>query len=163
MSPSAGEVESLSCIITATGSLGSGGLLSNIRLSRIWASLMALIRRKTVNYHLSGNLYLLIRSRPETIYKSIGYVFESRFSAGMIQPISIIFGILNKEWSNFKKMLFIFLQVWKRLRYRCIFKTAFLQKMSIISKPWDGFSLTSANRPQRSLVLYLQVWSQSWT
>ena len=70
---------------------------------------MALIRKKAVNYHLSGNLYLLIRSRPETIYMRIGYVFESRFSAGMIQPISIIFGILNKEWSNFKKMLFIFL------------------------------------------------------
>ena len=41
----------------------------------------------------------------------------------------------NKEWSNFKKMLFIFLQVQKLLRYRHMFKTAFLQKMSIISKP----------------------------
>ena len=39
----------------------------------------------------------------------VGYVFESRFSAGMILLISMIFGILNKEWSNFKKMLFIFL------------------------------------------------------
>ena len=47
----------------------------------------------------------------ERIYLRVGYVFESRFSTGMIQPISMIFGILNKEWSNFKKMLFIFLQV----------------------------------------------------
>ena len=38
-----------------------------------------------------------------------GYVFESRFSAEMILQISIIFGILNKEWSNVKKLLFIFL------------------------------------------------------
>ena len=35
--------------------------------------------------------------------------FQSRFSARKIWPISIIFGILNKEWSNFKKLLFIFL------------------------------------------------------
>ena len=39
----------------------------------------------------------------------IGYVFESRFLAGIISPISMIFGILNKEWSNVKKMLFILL------------------------------------------------------
>jgi len=39
----------------------------------------------------------------------VGYVFEWRFSAGIISPISMIFGILNKEWSKFKKMLFIFL------------------------------------------------------
>ena len=42
-----------------------------------------------------------------------------------------MFGILNEEWSNFKKMLFIFLKVLKGLRYPYIFKTAFLQKMSI--------------------------------
>ena len=40
---------------------------------------------------------------PEPIYMRFGYVFESRFSPGTI------FGVLNKEWSNFKKMLFIFL------------------------------------------------------
>ena len=45
---------------------------------------------------------------PESIMR-VGYVFESRFSAGMIQRISMIFGILNKEWLNFKKILFIFL------------------------------------------------------
>ena len=45
---------------------------------------------------------------PEPIYLRVGYVFESSFSAEMIQPISMSFGILNKEWSNFKKMLFIF-------------------------------------------------------
>ena len=67
---------------------------------------------------------------PEPIYLSVGYVFESGFSGRMIEPISKIFGILNKEWLNFKKMLFIFLKVKKRLRYRHMFKTAFLQKMS---------------------------------
>ena len=46
---------------------------------------------------------------PEPIYMRVGYVFESRFSAGMIKPISMIFGILYKKCSNFKKMLFIFL------------------------------------------------------
>ena len=40
---------------------------------------------------------------PGPIYMPIGYVFQSGFSAGMIEPISMIFGILNKEWSNFKK------------------------------------------------------------
>ena len=40
---------------------------------------------------------------PEPIYMRVRYVFESRFSAGMIKPISMIFGILNNKWSNFKK------------------------------------------------------------
>ena len=40
-----------------------------------------------------------------------------------------------KEWSNFKKLLFLFLQALKRLRYRYMLKTAFIQKMSVISKP----------------------------
>ena len=35
--------------------------------------------------------------RPEPIYMGVGYVFETRFSAGTIWPISMIFGILNKE------------------------------------------------------------------
>ena len=70
---------------------------------------------------------------PEPIYMPVGYVFESRFSAE--KPISMIFGILNKEGSNFKKLLFIFLWAQKRLRYRHMFKTTFLQKMSIFSKP----------------------------
>ena len=39
----------------------------------------------------------------------VSYVFESCFSAGMVKPISMIFGSLNKEWSNFKKMFFYFL------------------------------------------------------
>ena len=30
------------------------------------------------------------------IYMRVGYVFDSRFSEGKIQPISMIFGILNK-------------------------------------------------------------------
>ena len=38
---------------------------------------------------------------PEPIYLPVGYVFESGFSGGMIEPISMIFGILNKEWLNF--------------------------------------------------------------
>ena len=33
----------------------------------------------------------------EPIYLRVGYVFESGFSAGMIKPISMIFGIVNKE------------------------------------------------------------------
>ena len=46
----------------------------------------------------------------EPIYLRVGCVFESGFSAGMIWPLSMMFGILTqKEWSNFKKILFIFL------------------------------------------------------
>ena len=41
---------------------------------------------------------------------AVGYVFESWFSAGTIQPIaSRIFGIFYKNGGIFKKMLFIFL------------------------------------------------------
>ena len=35
----------------------------------------------------------------EPIYMRVGYVFESRFSAGTISPISMIFGILRKCYS----------------------------------------------------------------
>ena len=42
----------------------------------------------------------------------VGYVFESRFSWKTINLTDFYdFGILNKEWSNFKKSLFIFLLV----------------------------------------------------
>ena len=34
---------------------------------------------------------------PEPIYMRVGYVFDLRFSECKIQPISIIFGILNKK------------------------------------------------------------------
>ena len=33
---------------------------------------------------------------PEPIYMRVAYVFYSRFSEWTIQPISIIFGLLNK-------------------------------------------------------------------
>ena len=58
----------------------------------------------------------------------VGHVFESGFSAGEISPISTIFGILNKEWLNFKKMSLIFLHLEKRLIYQPLLKTSFLQK-----------------------------------
>ena len=45
----------------------------------------------------------------ETIYIRVGYVRKSRFSAGEIWLISMIFSILTKKWSNFKKLLFIVL------------------------------------------------------
>ena len=41
-------------------------------------------------------------------YMRVTYVFESRFSAGTIYPISMIFDVVNKEQKNFKKTLFIF-------------------------------------------------------
>ena len=34
---------------------------------------------------------------PEPIYMRVGYVFDLRFSERKIQPISMSFGILNKE------------------------------------------------------------------
>ena len=40
----------------------------------------------------------------EPIYTRVGNVFESRFSA-------MIFGIINKDYCNFMKILFIFLYV----------------------------------------------------
>ena len=41
---------------------------------------------------------------PEPIYMHVGYILEWHFSAGTIKPISMIFGIINKEW-NFKKIM----------------------------------------------------------
>ena len=55
-----------------------------------------------------GKATLIDLRWPVPSYMRVGHVFESRFSAGIVSPISIIFGILNKEWSNFKNMLFIF-------------------------------------------------------
>ena len=46
---------------------------------------------------------------PEPIYMCVGYVLKSRFSAGKMWSISMILLILNNEWSNFKKLLFILL------------------------------------------------------
>ena len=48
---------------------------------------------------------------PDRNYVRVGDVFKSRFSAGKIWPITMISVILTKEWSNFKKLLFIFLSV----------------------------------------------------
>ena len=45
------------------------------------------------NFQL-GNLILL--RWPVPIYVRVGYVFNSRFLEWKIQPISMIFGILNK-------------------------------------------------------------------
>ena len=36
-------------------------------------------------------------TRPDPIYMHVSYVFELCFSAGMKKPISMTFGILNKE------------------------------------------------------------------
>ena len=41
-------------------------------------------------------------------------------------------------------------------------KPHFYKKCQYFRNPKTDFSLTSANKPQTSLVLYLQVWSQSW-
>ena len=62
-----------------------------------------------VFYELPTRLHLQQLRWPEPIYMRVGYVLEWRFSAGMIYPISMIFGILNKEWSDFEKLLIIFL------------------------------------------------------
>ena len=37
-----------------------------------------------------------LKEWPETIYMCVGYVFDSRFLEWTVQPISMIFGILNK-------------------------------------------------------------------
>ena len=65
-------------------------------------------RSRNISCNSQTGIKLLSRW-PGPTYMSVGYVFELRFSAGMIQPISMIFGILSKKWSNFKKMLYIFL------------------------------------------------------
>ena len=41
-------------------------------------------------------------------------------------------------------------------------KPHFYKKCQYFRNPKTDFSLTSANKPLSSLVLYLQVWSQSW-
>jgi len=47
-----------------------------------------------------------------------GYVFESHYAAEKIQPISMTFSILNKEWLTFKKMLFIKPTLYLSLSFR---------------------------------------------
>ena len=56
-----------------------------------------------------NEMTLLPLRGPNLFICALVMVFESRFSAGKIQQISIIFGILNKKLLNFKEMLFIFL------------------------------------------------------
>ena len=56
-----------------------------------------------------NEMTLLPLGGPNLFLCALVMVFESRFSAGKIQQISMIFGILNKKLSNFKEMLFIFL------------------------------------------------------
>ena len=59
---------------------------------------------------------------PEPIDMRVGYVFKSRFSAGKIWPISMIFVILSKEWSNFKKQLLLLTDAWYKKGFRCSWK-----------------------------------------
>ena len=48
----------------------------------------------------------------EPVYIRVCYVFESRFSGETINLTDFyVFGILNKEWWNLKKIIFIFLLV----------------------------------------------------
>ena len=61
---------------------------------------LALIHLNVLLEHLKSPLRW-----PEPIYVRVVYVFELRFSAGTVSPISKIFGIQ----SNIKKILFIFL------------------------------------------------------
>ena len=78
---------------------------------------------------------------PGTTYLHVGYIFELHVLAQKIRPISLISGILNKECSNFKEMLFIFLIEVKFLKICKFLKTWLKKKMSIILKPYDRFSL----------------------
>ena len=60
--------------------------------------------------------------------------------------------------------------LWFSCRYKSVWdigmywKPHFCKKKYIkwLWNPTTDFSLTSANKPQSSLVIYLQIWSQSW-
>ena len=66
----------------------------------------------------------------------------------------MIFGILNKEWCNSKKMSCR----GKNARDIGIcLKPHFYEKSQQLRNPPTDVSPTSGNKPQRSLVLYLQV------
>ena len=54
--------------------------------------------------NLSFNWQYTVLRWPGPIYMRIGYVLNRVF-----RQVSMIFGIVNKKWWNFKKMLFIFL------------------------------------------------------
>ena len=71
--------------------------------------------------------------------------------------------ILIKEWWNFTKMFCCFLvgiKTFEILAY--ILNHIFKKNVHNFANPTTHFPLTSANKPQGSKVLYLQVWSQSW-
>ena len=67
------------------------------------------VKNKTKLYFVHPDLLTTVHLRwPDTIYLHVGYIFKSRVLARKSRPISLIFGILNKECSNFNKMLFFF-------------------------------------------------------
>ena len=66
-------------------------------------------RKKVTSGHRTRTFRSLFLRWPKPFYMRVGYVFESRFSAGKIKPISMIFGILNKEWWNLVENVIYFL------------------------------------------------------
>ena len=100
---------------------------------------------------------------PESTYRRVGYVFESGFFRRNYYPISIHFGVLNKERWNFKKMLFNFLVSIKTFEISAyIFNRIFTKNVNNFEILRQIFPLLQHLSLRALLVLYLQVWSQLW-
>ena len=77
---------------------------------------------------------------------------------------SLFISVFQDEWFNrwnFKKM-FSFSCRYKNLWDVSVYsKPHFYEKCKYLRNPTTDFSQNSANKPQSSLVLYLQIWRQS--
>ena len=101
---------------------------------------------------------------PEPIYRRVELVmFLNRvFLEGITNRFLYIF-VLNKERWNFKKMLFNFLVSIKTFEISAyIFNRIFTKNVNDFKILRKIFPLLQHSSLRALLVLYLQVWSQSW-
>ena len=97
--------------------------------------------------------------RPEPIYLRVGCILNRVFrQEKFIRFLWFLVSLIKN--SRTLRNCYLFSGRFKTLwDIGMRLKPHFLQKMSITLKPTKtDFSLTSANRPQSSLVLYLQFW-----
>ena len=109
------------------------------------------------------NRTTMILRWPEPIYMRVGYVFDLRLQNERFNRfLWFLASIINNNETLRKCYLF-------SCRYKNLcdigiyLKPYFYEKCKELRNPTTNFSLTSANKPQNSLVLHLQVWRQSWS
>ena len=101
---------------------------------------------RTYLYALLGYMFLNRVSRQERFNWFLWFLAPLIKNGGTLRKWYLFSCRLKNDWD-----IGIFL------------KPSFYKKLQKLrNSTTDFFSLTSAKKPQNSLVLYLQVWSQSW-